>query len=96
MTLIWQILDFALSALFIAHLVRLFAQIIRDMNPAWKPKRWLLVPIELCYLVTDPIVKLVSRIVPVIRIGVVQLDLTWTIVAVLITFAQNLIRLNLI
>lgn len=96
MTLIWQILDFALSALFIAHLVRLFVQIIRDVNPGWKPKKFLLVPIEICFMVTDPLVKTVAKVVPTIRFGAVQLDLTWTIVAILITFAQNLVRWNLL
>jgi YggT family protein len=59
---------------------RLFFDLGASLARSWRPKGPLLVIAEFAYLVTDPPMKLVRRVVPPVRIGSIALDLSWTIV----------------
>ena len=60
-------------ARFILDLVRVFAR-------RWRPRRVGLVLAEFVYVVTDPPIKLVRRVVPPLRVGGAALDFAWSIV----------------
>ena len=51
--LLLLILGYALNAFRIALLVRIVADIVRGLNPGWRPKGILLVILELVFTVTD-------------------------------------------
>jgi YggT family protein len=59
---------------------RLFFDLGASLARSWRPKGPLLVLAEFAFLVTDPPVKLVRRVVHPLRIGSISLDLSWTIV----------------
>ena len=58
---------------FILDLVRVFAR-------RWRPRGVGLVLAEFVYVVTDPPIKLVRRVVPPLRVGGAALDFAWSIV----------------
>ena len=60
-------------ARFILDLVRVFAR-------RWRPRGVGLVLAEFVYVVTDPPIKLVRRVVPPLRVGGAALDFAWSIV----------------
>ena len=85
------ILGLALQLLFWAMWVRFFIEIARSANPTWKPRGILLIVAETALTVTDPLVKIVRRFIPTIRVGMIGLDLGWTVSMVLILIAQGLV-----
>lgn len=85
------ILGIALQLLFWAMWVRFFIEIARSANPTWKPRGILLIVAETALTVTDPLVKTVRRFIPTIRVGMIGLDLGWTVSMVLILIAQGLV-----
>jgi YggT family protein len=48
--------------------------------------------VDFAFTITDPPIKFVRRFVPPLRLGVVALDLAWTIVLIAVLFAQGLVR----
>lgn len=60
-------------ARFILDLARMFAR-------QWRPRGLGLVLAEFVYLVTDPPIKLVRRVIPPLRVGGAALDFAWSIV----------------
>lgn len=91
MIIVWYVLDVALRILLFAHFGRFIVMAIRQSNPSWRPKGLVLVLAEISLTLTDPLVKLIDRFVKPVKFGAVQLDLSWTIVILLITFAQALV-----
>ena len=55
---------------------RLVVEIVRSFARAWKPVGGVAVGLELMYRVSDPPVKLLRRLIPTVRVGSVDLDLS--------------------
>ena len=81
------VLFFAVLIFFLAMWARLVLDWVRVLQPSWRPRGVVLVLAEFCYLITDPPVKGVRRIVPPLRLGAVQIDLAWSIVLLLTLLA---------
>ena len=64
-------------ARFILDLVRVFAR-------RWRPRGLALVIAEFVYVVTDPPITLVRRVVPPLRVGGAALDFAWSIVMLVV------------
>jgi YggT family protein len=79
-------------------LISLFARVILDyvrmFSPGWRPKGILLALVEAVYGITDPIMNLVRRFIPPLRIGPVALDISFILVyfvtQLLISFSHRL------
>jgi YggT family protein len=65
---------------------RLILSWIQAFSPTWRPRGVLLVVAEAVYTATDPPLKLLSRFIPVVKLGSVALDLSF-IVLFLVVFA---------
>jgi YggT family protein len=57
-------------------LARIVAEMVRSFARQWQPAGPSAVFLELIFTVTDPPVKLLRRVIPVVRIGGVGLDLS--------------------
>ena len=64
---------------------RLVVEIVRSFARSWKPAGGVAVSLEIMYRVSDPPVKLLRRIVPRVRLGQVELDLSMMILLI-VTF----------
>ncbi|CAN5134725.1 YggT family protein [soil metagenome] len=67
---------------------RLALDVARSLVPAWRPKGGALVVAEFVFVITDPPIKLVRRVIKPIRFGGVALDLSWTLVMVAVFFLE--------
>jgi YggT family protein len=57
-------------------LARFVVEATRQFARSWRPVGVAAVGIELVYIATDPPVKLLRRLIPPLRIGAVNLDLS--------------------
>ncbi|WP_197322079.1 YggT family protein [Saccharomonospora sp. NB11] len=85
MILYWLLFAFwlLLTARIVVELVRAFA---RD----WRPVGGVAVTLETIYTVTDPPVRLVRRIIPIVRIGGVGLDLSIMVLLLVVFILMQL------
>ena len=77
-TIIYAVLSIFIVIMFI----RLVFDLVASFSRGWRPTSIWLVIAEAAYVVTDPPVKAVRRILPPMRIGGVVLDFAWSIVLV--------------
>ncbi len=76
------------------YMMVLFARFILDLIPMfsrdWRPKGLGLVFAEFIFTITDPPLKFVRKLVKPIRLGAVQLDLSFMIVMIVCLFAYRI------
>lgn len=64
---------------------RVVIELVRAFAREWRPAGGVAVTLETIYTVTDPPVRLVRRVIPMVRIGGIGLDLS-IIVLLLVVF----------
>jgi YggT family protein len=74
-----------LTARIVVELVRAFA---RD----WRPGGGVAIALESVYTVTDPPVRLLRRVIPMVRIGGVGLDLSITVLFLVVLILMRLVQ----
>ena len=87
MTLVSTIAGILYAALLIYLLimwVRFIVDIVQVINRQWRPRGFVLIVTEVAYMLTDPPLKLVRRLVPPIRAGGMALDFGWSIVMLVV------------
>ncbi|MDP5025459.1 MAG: YggT family protein [Aquiluna sp.] len=92
MTLVGQILGFALQIFFYLMIARFIAELVMSFNRSWRPSGLLLPILDVTYSITDPPLKFVRRFVPPIQLGGISLDLAWTIVLFGVLILQSFAR----
>ena len=70
------VLYYALFFFWLLLLARIVAEMVRSFARQWVPVGPSAVALEVIFTVTDPPVKLLRRVIPVVRIGGVGLDLS--------------------
>ena len=63
--------------------LRLITDWGRALRPKWRPKGVALIAVELAFVVTDPPIRVVRRVVKPVHIGNAQLDFSWSVVFIL-------------
>lgn len=92
MTLLGQILGFALQIFFYLMIARFIVELVMSFNRAWRPSGLLLPILDITYTITDPPLKFVRRFVPPLQLGPIALDLAWTIVLFGVLILQGFAR----
>ena len=92
MGLIGLILYWALQLFVYAMFARFIVEFVMSVNRGLRPPNILMPVVDFAFTITDPPIKFVRRFVPPLRLGVVALDLAWTIVLIAVLFAQGLVR----
>ena len=92
MTLVGQVLGFALQIFFYLMIARFIAELVLSFNRSWRPSGLLLPVLDITYSITDPPLKFVRRFVPPIQLGGISLDLAWTIVLFGVLILQGFAR----
>ncbi len=85
------ILYWALQLFVYAMFARFIVDLVMSVNRGWRPPAILMPVIDFAFTITDPPLKVVRRFVPPLRLGVVALDLAWTIVLIAALFLQRLV-----
>jgi YggT family protein len=86
-SLLVTLLDLFKYALFI----RLIIDYARMFARNWRPNSFLISFFELIYAITDPPMKFVGKYVPPLRLGGVAIDLSFIVLLIAISLAQNII-----
>jgi len=88
------VISLALQIFLISLFARVILDYVRMFSPGWRPKGLLLALVEAVYGITDPIMNLVRRFIPPLRIGPVALDISFILVyfvtQLLISFSRRL------
>lgn len=88
MVLLIDILQWLLQVFWFLLLARIIIEMIQSFSRNWRPTGVLVVVFEVLFTITDPPVKLLRRLIPPVRLGAVQLDLSVLVLFVLIMVLQ--------
>lgn len=94
MNIVWAVIEAVLILFLLLLIGRLILEVLQSFARQWRPTGVVLVIAEAVYTVTDPPLKFLRRYIPPIRLGNVALDLSFTVlflvVWVLIIFVPGL------
>jgi YggT family protein len=83
-------LYWVLFAFWLLLTARVVVELVRAFAREWRPAGGVAVALESIYTVTDPPVRLVRRLIPVVRIGGVGLDLSIMVLLLVVFIAMRL------
>lgn len=92
MPILAGVLYWALQIYIWLLLARFVVDLIRSVNPRFRPGGITLVLLETVLTLTDPPVKLARRVIKPIRVGSIALDFSWTVVLLAVTLLQGLVQ----
>jgi YggT family protein len=84
-----------LSLFKLALFARVIIDYIRMFARNWRPNSFFIAIFEFIYSITDKPVRFVQRFIPPLRIGGVALDLSFIVLLIAITVAQNAVSIFL-
>lgn len=84
------ILYWALVVYFYVLVGRFIVDLIRSLNPAWRPRGLALILAEIAFTVTEPPLKFLRRFLKPVRFGMFAFDLAWTVLFVAVIILRNL------
>ena len=89
-------LYYLLFAIWLLLTARFVIEIVRSFARSWAPTGARAVTLEVIYVVTDPPVKLLRKLIPTVRFGGVGLDLSITILLIISYIAMIIARPSVI
>jgi YggT family protein len=93
-TIVGTVLTTVLYIFLLFLIGRLVLEVLQSFARSWKPTGPVLVIAEITYTITDPPLKLLRRFIPPVRLGNVALDLSFTVlilvVWIMIYFVQRI------
>ncbi len=90
-SIIALILNLALTVFFVMMWARFILDLARTFARRWRPRGFLLVLAEAVFVVTDPPIKAVRRVVPSVRIGGAAIDFSWSIVMLAVIILNSIV-----
>jgi YggT family protein len=75
-TAVLYVLYYALFFFWLLLTARIVVELVRAFARDWRPAGGVAVSLETVYTVTDPPVRALRRIIPIVRVGRVGLDLS--------------------
>ena len=79
-----QIIILVLWLFFILLIGRLILDYVQMFARSWRPKGPLLVVAEAIYTVTDPPLRALRKVIPPLKLGSINLDLSFLVLVVLV------------
>jgi YggT family protein len=83
-TIVGSTLALILWLFFVLLIARLVIDYIQMFARSWRPTGVLLVVAEVIYTITDPPLKALRRLIPPLRLGSINLDLSFLVLVVLV------------
>ncbi|WP_019970078.1 YggT family protein [Mycobacterium sp. 141] len=90
MSLLFEILFFALFIFWLLLIARVVVEFIRSFSRDWHPRGLTVVILEVILTLTDPPVKLLRRVIPQLTIGSVRLDLSIMVLLLVVFIGMQL------
>ena len=76
---------------FIALMIRLVFDWIQLFSRDWRPRGVVLIAAETVYTATDPPLKALRKVLPPLRLGMIQLDLAFTVVLLVVVILLSVL-----
>ena len=92
MSSIGIILGWILQVFLIALFARVILDYVRIFSPQWRPRGIILGLAEAIYGMTDPVMRIVRRFIPPLRLGPVAVDLSFILVFIFTQILISLVR----
>ncbi|WP_026918933.1 YggT family protein [Gordonia shandongensis] len=83
------ILYLALFCYLILVISRFVVEMVQSFARDWRPSGIAVVLIELVFIITDPPIKLLRRLIPPLNLGPVRLDLSLLIVLIVLSIGMQ-------
>lgn len=90
MDLVRLVLYWVLFIFWLTLTARVVVELVRAFSREWRPAGGVAVTLETIYTVTDPPVRLVRRLIPMVRIGGVGLDLSIMVLLLVVFILMRL------
>ena len=85
------VLYYLLFAFWLLLTARVVTELVRAFAREWRPAGGVAVTLESIYTVTDPPVRLVRRVIPMVRIGGVGLDVSIMVLLLVVFILMRLV-----
>ncbi len=89
---IQYVLYYLLFLFWLLLVARIVAELVRSFARQWVPAGASAVALELVFTATDPPVKTLRRVIPVVRIGGVGLDLSIMVLLLVVFILMNVVQ----
>ena len=92
MSAVFSLLSLLVLLFFLCLIGRLILDWVQALSREWRPRGAVLVLAEGVYTVTDPPLKLLRRILPPLRLGSIQLDLAFLLLAIVCSVLLSVLQ----
>jgi YggT family protein len=87
---LWIVVYYVLFVFWLLLTARVVTELVRAFAREWRPAGGVAVALESIYTVTDPPVRLVRRLIPMVRVGGVGLDLSIMVLLLVVFILMQL------
>lgn len=91
MAIVFGVISWLIEIFILLMWVRLIVDFVRSARPTWRPQGFLLVVLSVVYVITDPPLKIVRRLIKPVRFGAASVDFSWTIVLILAIILSSVV-----
>lgn len=90
-TLLGTILYIVLRLFALILIARIVIEMIQSFSRNFQPPRWFIMVAEPLFVITDPPVKALRRVIPPLRLGNVALDLSVIVLFILLSILTSVV-----
>jgi YggT family protein len=84
MATFWAAIGLALLVFYLLVIARLIVETTRSFARSWRPVGATAIGLEMVYVVTDPPMKLLRRLIPPLRVGGISFDMSVLVLLIMI------------
>lgn len=84
MATFWAAVGLALLVFYLLVIARLIVETTRSFARSWRPVGAAAIGLEMVYVVTDPPMKLLRRLIPPLRLGGISFDMSVLVLLIMI------------
>lgn len=92
MNAVLYVLYYALFFFWLLLTARIVVELVRAFARDWRPAGGVAVSLETVYTVTDPPVKALRRVIPMVRVGRVGLDLSIMVLLLVVFILMRVVE----
>jgi YggT family protein len=92
MTAVLYLLYYALFFFWLLLTARIVVDLVKAFARDWRPAGGVAVSLETVYMVTDPPVKALRRVIPIVRVGRVGLDLSIMVLLLVVFILMRVVE----
>jgi YggT family protein len=84
MSTFWAAIGLALLVFYLLVIARVIVETTRSFARSWRPVGTAAIGLEMVYVVTDPPMKLLRRLIPPLRVGGISFDMSVIVLLIMI------------